>query len=575
MRRRSGFSVRALFVAGALGAAATSADTLHVPDPFPTIQAAIDAAVDGDVVEIADGTYTGAGNRDLDFGGRAIVVRSASGDPTTCAIDCAGASRAFIFHGNEGPDAVVRGLTITGGSADYGAAIHLVDSDPTFIDCRIVGNAAQLQGGGLYNDNSSPTLIACEVSDNHILGAGGAAQGGGMNHVNGASPVVVACCFEQNTNASWGGALCVSAGCSPSFQDCTFNNNTAGTGGALAMLGGTPTFEHCTFIENSDSAVDDFFGDPVFNHCTFLRNTGSVYGGAIMTDNTVSPLILDCLFIDNEVTVSDGGAIMLLTGGFPEVRRCVFLGNQANRFGGAITSAANNADISDCVFSGNSAEKGGGIQLWAFGVRDIRNCTFHANTATQAGGGMYVIGTAPFTVNSCIFWNNSDSSGNVEAAQIDPPTSVALDVSYTLIQGLTVIPGVGNLDDDPRFVDALGADGVAGTPDDNVRLRPDSPAIDSGDPATVVTAGVIDLDGHARVLCDRVDLGAYEFGFGDANCDRAVDQADFLAWGDCLTGPDAGPYGPGCRALDAEFDGDVDLADLGAFMLQFGAFSGP
>jgi len=69
------------FPGGALAA------VLHVPDDFPTIQAAIDAAVNGDEVLVADGVYTGPGNRDLNFGGRLIIVRSENG-AADCVIDC-------------------------------------------------------------------------------------------------------------------------------------------------------------------------------------------------------------------------------------------------------------------------------------------------------------------------------------------------------------------------------------------------------------------------------------------------------------------------------------------------------
>ena len=50
---------------------------ISVPVDAATIQAGIDMALDGDVVEVMDGTWTGAGNRNLDFGGKMITVRSA------------------------------------------------------------------------------------------------------------------------------------------------------------------------------------------------------------------------------------------------------------------------------------------------------------------------------------------------------------------------------------------------------------------------------------------------------------------------------------------------------------------
>jgi hypothetical protein len=74
--------------------------------PFDAIQEGIDAAVDGDTVLVADGTYRHAGNKNLNFNGKAIAVRSENG-PLNCVIDCDQDGRGFYFHNGETVDATV------------------------------------------------------------------------------------------------------------------------------------------------------------------------------------------------------------------------------------------------------------------------------------------------------------------------------------------------------------------------------------------------------------------------------------------------------------------------------------
>ena len=82
------------------------------------IQAAIDAATHGDTVLVADGTYYGVGNKNLDFKGKAIKLRSENG-PGSCVIDCEKSGRGFYFHSNEKEDSVVAGITVTNGFLEY------------------------------------------------------------------------------------------------------------------------------------------------------------------------------------------------------------------------------------------------------------------------------------------------------------------------------------------------------------------------------------------------------------------------------------------------------------------------
>jgi len=76
--------------------AVLSAATLRVPSEFQTIQSAIDASTAGDTVVVADGTYKGFGNKDLDFKGKSITVKSENG-PYHCTVDCEGNGRGFHF----------------------------------------------------------------------------------------------------------------------------------------------------------------------------------------------------------------------------------------------------------------------------------------------------------------------------------------------------------------------------------------------------------------------------------------------------------------------------------------------
>jgi hypothetical protein len=86
---------------------------------FPTIQAAVDAAENGDIILLADGVFSGDGNRDIGYRGKAITVRSESGNPEECIIDCGGSPedfhRGFYFQAGELPSSRLEGLTIRNG----------------------------------------------------------------------------------------------------------------------------------------------------------------------------------------------------------------------------------------------------------------------------------------------------------------------------------------------------------------------------------------------------------------------------------------------------------------------------
>ena len=114
------------------------AATINVPADQPTIQAAINAATSGsDEVLVAPGTY----NEIIDLLGKAITVRSTGGAAVT-TIDGTGLSDSVVkCASGEGPDTILDGFTITGGTGGNTSE----SGDPV--------------GGGMFNSGSNPTRI--------------------------------------------------------------------------------------------------------------------------------------------------------------------------------------------------------------------------------------------------------------------------------------------------------------------------------------------------------------------------------------------------------------------------------
>ena len=179
----------ALLVLSFISMSAT-ATVLSVPDSYGTMQAGIDAASNGDTVLVADGVYQGEGNCALDFNGKSIVVMSENG-PGNCTIVCDDQAQGFIFNSGETSEAVLRGVTITCGSALYGGGIRITDASPTIERCIIWGNNAY-QGGGIYVNNGDPHIVNCTVLQN-------TATNGGAIYLVDSDLVVNSCIVAQNT----------------------------------------------------------------------------------------------------------------------------------------------------------------------------------------------------------------------------------------------------------------------------------------------------------------------------------------------------------------------------------------
>ncbi len=220
LKRTKHLIVLAVSLAVASATTAT-ADILHVPGDFPTIQEAIDAAVDGDEVEVHPGTY----NETINLLGKTITVRSSDG-PEVTIIDAQQTGTVVTCNSGEGPDTVLEGFTITGGTG----------TDP---------GGGDLVGGGMYNSGSSPTVTNCTFSGN------GAGFGGGMINASGSNPTVTGCTFNNNLAGVAGGGMVNSSESNPTVTNCTFTANSAGGGGGMYNRSSSPTVTNCTFSGNT------------------------------------------------------------------------------------------------------------------------------------------------------------------------------------------------------------------------------------------------------------------------------------------------------------------------------------
>ncbi len=289
----------------------SSAGVINVPGDYATIQAAIAASTDGDEIVVGAGTYHEA----IQFLGRNVTVRSAGG-PDVTRIDAAGLGQSVVkFVNGEGPDAVLDGFTISGGTGTptktlvSGGGAYIVGASPTIINCTFLLNTAPSGGGLRAYLASHPVMTDCRFFANT------GSVGAGARVDTSSSAVLTRCHFIGNTATNLAGGLFVDA--DTTATDCIFGANA---GGGLVAISGTLVVSRCVFSANpggssaitvghdsmvANCLITDNFGGGMFagsgtafvTSCTFLRNLGhALHASGQLTFVTVG----NCIFRDDE-----------------------------------------------------------------------------------------------------------------------------------------------------------------------------------------------------------------------------------------------------------------------------------
>ena len=251
---------------------------------YTSINAAIDASSNGDVIELSAETYYEG--KQIDTDGKAITLRGqldTAGRPAsllngsgnhrvlTCRTGETSATafeNLWIHNGYAQPEQLPGSLSLVGGGM-----LNSDNSSPTLTNCTFTENTANEGGGGMYNSGSRPTLVNCMFRSNS------GNYGGGMYNFN-AAPRLIDCTFVANTAVDGGGM--VNFGSLPTLYSCNFADNSVDrSGGAMLNTNSIPYLTDCNLCGNTDYfGYNNFYGDAIDDRSSGnnLLEAGCVFG---------------------------------------------------------------------------------------------------------------------------------------------------------------------------------------------------------------------------------------------------------------------------------------------------------
>jgi len=258
-------------------------------------------------------------------------------------------------------------------------------------------------------------------------------------------------------------------------------------------------------------------GAPLIRNCVFKENHAQE-AGAVLVVNADSAVFSFCTFSRN-TTVTRGGALMTLAdrGRTCDVliEQCIFDGNTTEGRGGAVAvvGAKARTNIVNCVFLENIAEYSAGAVYSLDAATYLSHCTFVRNDGLSVYVSARTIEaeqSGRLTMRNCIVWN----SDSIERRHIliRNAENSRVDVLFraNVVEYDTTF---STWRSDPQFVNIkspYGADGRMGTPDDGLRLSSASPLVGAALNDVDEVNRANDITARPRSVFVGSDVGAYE-----------------------------------------------------------------
>jgi RHS repeat-associated protein len=560
--------------------------TIVVPDDVDSIQSAIDASIDGDMIEVRQGTFY----ETIDFKGNSVTLQST--DPNdwdvvaATIIDANDMAAAVTFEGTEDPNCLLKGFTITGGN--YGSTLDsglvgfwkldgdpndssgngrdgTLHSNPQWDPNGYIGGALDFDGTDDYveiigfkgvthkhartcaawiktdtggdiiswgEDENDINIWLFYVSDNKLRVVTWPGDIIGSIVVNTGDWVHVAAVLEDvatpttnNIKLYINGQLDENAIVTETADINTGSNMNVKIGVLME-----------TYPRYFNGLIDDVW---IYDRALSATEIRRLYGsGGGIAGNGTQAGISKCVITENTAS-HDGGGAKDLAGSITD---CFIYDNSAGSYGGGLSNCS--GIIKNSVIADNTASDfSGGLDYCG----TIVNCTVVGNTAAS-GGGLVDCDS----ITNCIIWDNGDDLLGCSA-------------TYSCIEDGD--SGEGNISTNPSFVNysnPAGSDGIFGTLDDGLRIKTGG-CVDSANgniepSADILTLGHIDISSVSNTGIgdpNYVDMGAYECYYQqDADNDKMADDWELLY--------DLDPTDPCDAGYDTDSDGLTNLEEYNA-----------